>query len=219
MSIYRLILVPAIITAAVTLLRLVGELNGWSRTFFNAEAGGAGAIIGIAWLVPIFGIYFAWKLHAAEQAPPALRTLGYAVLSIVVFLALSFLGPRILGVDPNQPTLGALGMIAVAAIVSLAIAYSRTGALGKTLFAYGLAARIPVILVMLLAILGNWGTHYDVLPPGITMDTSPWVKWFFIGVVPQLTLWMAFTVAIGALFGGLALLIAERRREPATRTA
>jgi hypothetical protein len=140
------------------------------------------------------------------------------VLSIVVFMALAFLGPRILGVDPNQPTLAALGMIAVAAIVSLAIVYSTTGALGKTLFAYGLAARIPVILVMLLAILGNWGTHYDVLPPGITMDTSPWVKWFFIGVVPQLTLWMAFTLAIGALFGGVALLVAERRREPAART-
>jgi hypothetical protein len=219
MSIYRLILVPAIITAAVTLLRLVGELNGWSRTYFNPEAGGGGALVGIAWLVPIFGIYFAWKLHGAGQAPPGLRTLGYAAVSIVAFVAVAFLGPRLLGFDPNQPTVTALGFIALVALGALAIAYYGTGMLGKTLFAYGLAARIPVILVMLLAILGNWGTHYDVLPPGITLDVSPWTKWFFIGVVPQLTLWMAFTVAIGALFGGLALLVAERRREPATRTA
>jgi hypothetical protein len=214
-----LILVPAIITAAVTLLRLVGELNDWSRTFFNPEAGGAGAIIGIAWLVPIFGVYFAWKLHAAGQAPAALRTLGYAVLSIVAFMALAFLGPRILGIDPNQPTVAALGFFAVAALGALAITYNGTGMLGKTLFAYGLAARIPVILVMLLAILGNWGTHYDVLPPNVTIEASPWVKWVFIGVVPQLTFWMAYTVAIGALFGGLTLLVAERRREPAERTA
>jgi hypothetical protein len=39
-----------------------------------------------------------------------------------------------------------------------------------------------------------------------------WTKWFVIGVVPQLTLWLAFTVAAGALFGGLALVVGERRR-------
>jgi hypothetical protein len=27
--------------------------------------------------------------------------------------------------------------------------------------AYGLAARIPVVVVMFLAMAGNWGTHYD----------------------------------------------------------
>jgi hypothetical protein len=52
-----LILVPAIITLAVTLLRLAGELLRWSPTFFNREAGGPGAIVGIVWLVPVFGIY------------------------------------------------------------------------------------------------------------------------------------------------------------------
>ena len=83
--------------------------------------------------------------------------------------------------------------------------------IGRVLLAYGLAARIPVLLVMLLAILGNWGTHYDVLPPGAVMETGPWAKWFLIGVVPQLTFWMTFTVVVGALFGGLALVVAERR--------
>jgi hypothetical protein len=39
-----------------------------------------------------------------------------------------------------------------------------------------------------------------------------WTKWLFIGVLPQLTLWMAFTVAVGAIFGGLALVVAERRQ-------
>ncbi len=36
----RLILVPAIITLAVTLLRLTGELQGWSPKLFNADPGG-----------------------------------------------------------------------------------------------------------------------------------------------------------------------------------
>jgi hypothetical protein len=60
-----LILVPAVITLAVTLLRLVGELLRWNPTLFSREAGGAGAIVGIVWLVPVFGGYFAWKLVQA----------------------------------------------------------------------------------------------------------------------------------------------------------
>jgi hypothetical protein len=56
-SIRRLIVVPAVITFAVTLLRLVGELQHWSPRFFSREPGGAGAIIGIVWLVPIFGVF------------------------------------------------------------------------------------------------------------------------------------------------------------------
>ena len=39
--------------------------------------------------------------------------------------------------------------------------------LGKTLFAYGYAARIPVAIVMYFAIRGSWGTHYDALPPDL----------------------------------------------------
>jgi hypothetical protein len=40
LSARHLILVPAIISLAVTLLRLVGELQHWSKTFFNTEVGG-----------------------------------------------------------------------------------------------------------------------------------------------------------------------------------
>ncbi|HEY7819237.1 MAG TPA: hypothetical protein VIG29_13515 [Vicinamibacteria bacterium] len=218
MSTFRLVLVPGIITLAVTLLRLTGELNDWSRTFFSPEAGGGLAVVGIAWLVPIFGIYFATRLRSAGDALSAGRIMGMSALAIVAFVAISFAVPTILGFDPNQPSLAALGVLIVSSLVALAIAYYGTGALGRVLACYGLVARIPVILVMLLAILGNWGTHYDVLPPGVVLPMSPWAKWFFIGVVPQLTLWMAFTVAVGGLFGGLALLVTQRQKT-AVRTA
>ncbi len=42
-SIKKLILVPALITLAVTLLRLTGELMHWSKALFNPAAGGGGA--------------------------------------------------------------------------------------------------------------------------------------------------------------------------------
>ena len=41
-SLRRLILGPALITLAITLLRLVGELSRWSPSLFNREPGGPG---------------------------------------------------------------------------------------------------------------------------------------------------------------------------------
>ncbi len=218
MSTFRLVLVPGIITLAVTLLRLTGELNQWSRTFFNPEPGGGMAIVGIWLLAPIFGIYFARKLAASGQVAGGWRILGFAALGIGLFIGIAFSTPAVLGIDPNTPTLGALAVMVVASIVALAVVYYGAGALGRVLLAYGLVARIPVILVMLVAILGNWGTHYDVLPPGAP-ELGVWTKWFVIGVVPQLTFWIAFTVAVGALFGGLALGITERQKTAAVRPA
>ena len=51
----KLILVPAVITLAVTLLRLVGELQGWSPALFNREGRGRGALVGIVCLIPVLG--------------------------------------------------------------------------------------------------------------------------------------------------------------------
>jgi hypothetical protein len=212
MPTFRLVLVPGIITAAVTLLRLVGELNHWSRALFNPDAGGGMALVGIAWLVPIFGIYFATKLKGSPEIRGGWRTVGSAVLAIVAFFAVFYALAMLLGVDPSEPKLAVLGANAAASFVAMGVACYGSGALGRLLLAYGLVARIPVVLVMLLAILGNWGTHYDVLPPGVVLEISPWAKWFLIGVVPQLTFWMAFTVVVGALFGGLALVVGERRQ-------
>ena len=69
--------VPAVVTLAVTLLRLVGELQGWSPRFFSKEAGGGGALVGIAWLVPVFGAWFGWRLaRSGERAGGLGRALG-----------------------------------------------------------------------------------------------------------------------------------------------
>jgi hypothetical protein len=210
MSTFRLVLVPGLITLAVTLLRLVGELNGWSPRLFSAEAGGGGALVGITWLVPFFGIYFALKLYQSGALSGSWRPLGMSALGIAVFAAIGVSGTLLFGLDPNAPTIGSLVMNVVASIAALAVVYYGVPVLGKVLAAYGLVARIPVVLVMLVAILGNWGTHYDVAPPGVP-EMGALTKWILIGVLPQLTFWLAFTLAVGGLFGGLALAIASRR--------
>ena len=212
-SLRSLILVPSVITLAVTILRLVGELQNWSPVFFSRAAGGAAAVVGIVWLVLIFGFYFAWKLAAAGGAPPAGRVIGYAALGIA--LAVGTLTAVVkAGGSQNAQFLAFI----VVSLVAAVIAYRGWPALGRVNFVYGLAARIPVVIVMLVAIYGNWGTHYDVAPPNVAA-MAPLTKWFMIGFIPQMFIWVPFTMCVGALFGGIALLVAgSRRSAPAAGT-
>ena len=90
-SLKKLILIPAVITLAVTLLRLAGELMHWSPLLFNPAPGGGGALVGIAWLVPVFGIYFAMKLtQAGERPSSAGAAIGYPLLGGLLLPALGF---------------------------------------------------------------------------------------------------------------------------------
>ena len=79
---------------------------------------------------------------------------------------------------------------------------------------YGLAARVPVILVTLAAIRGDWRTHYDQPPPGFPYIGNWLAKWLWIGLLPQMTIWMAYTVIVGSIAGGVALLFAGQRAAP-----
>ena len=207
-SVKDMILVPAVITLAVTILRLTGELNGWSPLLFNSEAGGGAAIVGIAWLVPIFGVYFALRLARSGGAPTSAgRVLAYAAGGLAAAVAIMIGGSLLVG--EAYPV--AMLVPAVAGIVGMGIACRGWCALGRILFYYALAARIPVILITLLAVVGDWGTHYDAVPPGFP-EMSAMGKFFWSGVVPQLTVWVAYTMVVGALFGGIAVAVTSRRR-------
>lgn len=206
----RLILIPAVITLAVTLLRLAGELQDWSSILFNRSAGGGFAIIGIVWLVPVFGIYFALKLADQVGRPEKTgRGLVLLVLSVVLLFA-SGMAAQAAGIDPNGTTI--LVVFGVVAVAAVAVAWRAWPELARVLVGYGVAARIPVAIVMLIAILGDWGTHYDVPPTPEWPQMAPLAKWFWIGLLPQLTVWVAFTVIVGMLFGLIAVAIVHRGR-------
>jgi len=208
-----LILVPALITFGVTLLRLTGELLGWSPVLFSREAGGGMAVVGIVWLVPVFGVYFAVKLVRMGHGPASAgRAVGLAFLALLIVPALGFLGAA-LGFPPGGRRL--LLVFVVAAIAAIFVAFRAWPALGRVLLAYGLAARIPVAAIMLVAIHVGSGTHYEKGAPGFP-EMGALAKWFWIGFLPQMTVWIAFTVVVGALCGGLAVLAVARGPKPAT---
>jgi hypothetical protein len=209
----KLILVPSIITLAVTLLRLLGELWSGSALFFSRAPGGAGAIVGIVWLVPVFGAYFALRLARAGERPPGLGgAIGYPALGFAMMPAVGFLASKL---GASTQSFRTFGVFVVFSLIGGVLAYRGWPALGRTLFAYGLAARIPVAVVMLFAILGQWGTHYDALPPNFP-PMNPVVTWLLIGVLPQLTVWIWFTLTVGMIAGALAVAVTGRARRPAT---
>ena len=205
-STWELIRIPSMITLVITLLRLVGELRHWSPFWFNSQAGGGGALIGIVWLVPIFGIYFALKLRGLGETPKIGRTIGFVGLGLLFIVGGSLLLNLVFHM--GTPTFVILFQL-IAAIGGLIQLYGWPS-LSRILLAYGLAARIPVIIVMFFAIKGNWGTHYDGPPPGFP-EMGWFPKFLIIGLLPQLLLWVAFTMIIGALVGAIAVAIARKR--------
>src|SRR6516225_5814265 len=87
-STMQLILVPSIITLAITILRLVGELQHWPKPWFSTTAGGGLAIIGISWLPLIFGPYFAVKLAREGEGPTSTgKSIAFPVVGLLVLIA------------------------------------------------------------------------------------------------------------------------------------
>jgi len=210
----RLILVPTLISLAITILRVVGELKHWPKPWFNTAAGGGGALVGISWLPIIFGPYFALKLACAgEGAASVGKSIGFALGSLLVLVGGGFL----FGTTVNHANiLTLIGLLLM--LGSAFVARAGWQRLGTALIAYAFAARIPVLIVMYYAMMGNGGaglgTHYDAVPPALAA-MPPLQRFFYAGFIVQLTLWIGFTVVVGSIFGTIVNAIFRRKKEAA----
>jgi hypothetical protein len=213
-SMMQLILVPSIITLAITILRLVGELQHWPKPWFSTNAGGGLAIIGISWLPLVFGPYFAVKLAARGEGPASTgKSIAFPVVGLVILIAGGYVS--FTAAHTQSPARVLLGFVIMA--IGGAFCFPGWVSLSKSLLAYGLVARIPVAILMFFALRGNWGTHYDALPPDYNGPTV-WPKYLVIGVIPQILLWVPFTIVVGSLVGAIVRAVA-RRDKPAMQTA
>ena len=206
----RLILVPAVISLAITLLRLAGEMRHWSDRWFNTDTGGVvpsgvSWVIGITWLAVPFGIYFAFKLVSAGDGPPKVgKALAIAGAGLLMLVGLQFL----FGLLRNVPFPQVLIFVWLWMAVGAVIQWFGWPALFRILLAYGFTARIPVAVIMLLAMIGDWGTHYDYLgkPQMPLLSKYLWLAFF-----PQLVFWVGFTIIAGSIAGTVTAAIILRR--------
>jgi hypothetical protein len=217
-SVGRLIAIPALITLGVTILRLVGELEHWPKPWFSNVGGGGGALVGISWLPIIFGPYFAWKLLGADAGPSSTgKAIGFAFAGLAEqFLAM--LWAELMFQQLSYWVLVPFLLMLVAAFIP-GIGWKT---LGNTLLAYAFAARIPVLVVMLLALGGNggrgWGTHYDAVMPEFA-HASLAKKFLYEALVPQMTMWIGWTVVVGSAFGSIATALLRLWKRPAQAVA
>jgi hypothetical protein len=216
---WSLVLVPALVTLAVTVLRLVGELQGWNPTLFSNSAPGGPdqrlGIVGISWLIFVFGFWFGWKLRRGTGGPEHAGksalwfALGAAIL-VGGFFGLVATGLLVMpkADAPGEPSgLGYSLALALAAALVMVWAWPR---LAATLLLYGVLARVPVVAVTWLALQNGWDTHYTKLPVGTTLPAGASLFGFL--ATPQLTFWIVTTLMIGGLCGCLGAALARRKQ-------
>jgi len=213
-SITSLIAIPALITLGITVLRLAGELEHWPKPWFSAAAGGGGAIVGISWLPIIFGPYFALKLVGAGDGPSSVgKAIGFVILGLVLFVLAGLLAQASFAHHPIWTLVAFLLMLVAAFIPGIG-----WRSLGNTLLAYAFAARIPVLVVMFLAMRGNngqgWGTHYDAVAP-MFASASFGRKFLYEAIVPQMTAWIGWTVVLGSILGVIAAAFVRKGKQAA----
>lgn len=209
-SIPRLVAAPALISLAVTVVRLAGERLRWSESWFSTATqgivpSGMTWLVGITWLPIPFGAYFAWRLAQAGHRPAsdgravAISAAGalFAVLALLVWR------PRL-----DFPAF--LFFVWGVMVAAGAVQWLAWPALARTTAVYGLAARIPVAIVMFLAMRGGWGTHYDYKGVEFVQRLDLWPRFLYLALVPQLVFWVGFTVVLGVLAGSLTLLALPR---------
>lgn len=213
---WSLVAVPAILTLLVTVVRLLGELQGWNPSLFNTEAGGGGALVGITWLVLPFGFWFGWRLRRAGATAKPGRAAFLYVAAIAVMAGgifglyyaemVSFPNEENPGQLEGMPLL--LAVLAIAAVVAIA-AWPR---LTITLMAYGVLARLPIVILTYVDIQAGWDTHYGALPPGAVVETD--MEMFLALATPQATLWpFIFTPIVGGLLGCLGATAAGKSKK------
>ena len=199
----RCLLISILLTLAVTVMRVVGELRNWPSPWFDKTHG----IVGITWVLPpVFGFWFARTLWNGGdrivriQRAALLGALGFALNQLVEATVFQF---------ANMSITSMLLILWAVAILSVYLQYLAWPALCKLLIAYGLGARIPVVVVMFFALRGHWGTHYD--RPSGHFRWNFWPTFLWFGLFEELIYWVSFTVAFGSFAGSLTASLAKRQ--------
>ena len=203
-GILRLIAAPSLIAISVTAVRAFGEVHHWPSPIVNPAVCGR-AILGVVWLVPIFGVYFALRLSPTTAG---LRSVGRPTIFAIGSLLLKLAGTFIM----ERPGVGYIARVSTnfaLTAVALGLQAAAWPQLFKVLLTYGYASRIPIAVVEFLAMRGHWGTHYDALDPGFP-QIGFWQTYTRVNLVPNIFFMEAYTAVVGGLLG--IFVVAAMRR-------
>ncbi|MHC4815256.1 MAG: hypothetical protein ACYTGW_20245 [Planctomycetota bacterium] len=207
-TIWRLVLWPPLaVTWAVLLIRLGGELIEGPAWLFCRDAGGGAAVVGISWLVVVFGAYFGWRLAKEGRGPnrPGGVLLVHVVANAVAIGGMFGLGAAgIIDFEKPGPAI-AYGFAAVCGGASLLMLWAWP-ALFLANLTYGFLARLGVIAVTIPATLYSWDTHFSKLGER-GMQEATWGHVMKLSMA-QICFWIPFTILVAGLFGALAAMFA-----------
>ena len=203
-----LLLWPTLLTLAVTLLRFPGELRGWSPEYFSRLPGGGLSPLGITWLAPLVGFYFGWRLErAGVRSPSPAVAFGVPAAALVFGPLVAALGGRLLKTSWTSN-------FTLWAVVSVGRGGRRLPRLaGPRPVPAGLRVRGPHSRRARHGrghLEERSGPTTTLPPPGFPA-LPPLRRWLWTSVLPQTTIWVAWTMATGALGGALGWRAARRR--------
>ena len=200
LSTLRLILWPMLLTAAVSVARLLTERFGVVTT----RSGGAFAWLGITWLGFVFGAWFAIRLRRAGSSPRVRAPWAWTTLALLAIAAVAAWQFRpLFDADRSEATFArvrsaVLVIVAVTVPVSLTM-FALWPRLAWTLLCYAIPARLTVLALTVLAKVLEWDTHYTKFgPPGIERDLPGTIV---AATIAQSGFWVPFTIVSGTFAG------------------
>lgn len=201
------ILLAGFLTLCVTVLRLVGELQGWNPALFSKEAGGGGALVGVGWLPIVMGLWFGRRLVQQGHVPKGtLRAALVALLGAVAMMgSIAYVATN----TPNEQLMDRMGLFMGFCPLFLLVALFAWGRAALAGLLYGILARVPVVVVQYVAIANDWGTHYEKVNPALgELDAAARGQSLMMA---QLLFWVPFTTLLVVFFAALGALTVRKR--------
>jgi hypothetical protein len=199
------VLLAGLLTLGVTVLRLVGELQGWDPRFFSREPGGGAALVGIGWLMVFVGLWFGRRLAQAGHRP--VSTVRAGLVPLLGVVAMMGCVGYIVTQSPKEQVMDRMGMFMLFCPLFVLLAVWGWGRAALAGLCYGLLARVPVVVVQYVAIAGDWGTHYEKMDPSLQLDAATRGHALMMA---QLLFWAPLTSLVVTLFAALGALTVRK---------
>src|SRR5688572_29453183 len=200
-----LLLIASLLTLVVTVVRVVGEREGWSPAWFDRTAYSPWNPFGIVWLVPVFGFLFGRRLAMQGSRAPFVAAFFVPMFALLLLVGVGGYMRKELTDDALRTGFGWLFWGGPVLALLALFAWPRAFLVNLL---YGMLARLPVVVVQVLDVQNGWQTHYGKVHgklPSMTADERLWLL-----TMAQVTVWIPFTVLLGSGFAALGAATVRR---------